>query len=102
VTIYAGVATVYDPAGKKVREIRGNGGDKEHIVNFLDAIRGSAKLNSEIEEGHKSSLLCHLGNISYRTGRTIHCDAKNGHIKDDREAQKLWKRAYEPGWEPKV
>lgn len=102
VAIQGGVCTVYDPAGKEIRKIKGDGGDQAHIVNFLDSIRSSAKLNSEIEEGHKSTLLSHLGNISYRTGRTLHCDPKNGHIKDDRDAMKLWKRAYEPGWEPKV
>lgn len=102
VSIANGVCTISDPDGKEIRKIRGNGGDKEHLVNFVDSIRSSAKLNSEIEEGHKSTMLSHLGNISYRTGRTINCDPKTGHIKDDREAMKYWKRTYEPGWEPRV
>ena len=65
-------------------------------------IRGSAKLNSEIEEGHKSTLLCHLGNIAYRAGRVLRCDAKTGAIQADKEASALWTRKYEKGWEPKV
>jgi hypothetical protein len=46
--------------------------------------------------------LLHLGNISWRVGRELHCEAANGHILHDHEAMKLWRRTYEPGWEPKV
>jgi predicted dehydrogenase len=94
--------TVYDPKGKEVKKAPVSGSDAVHVGNFLDAIRSGAKLNSEIEEGHKSTLLCHLGNISYRTGRTLKCDPKSGHILGDKEAQVLWSREYEKGWEPKV
>jgi len=45
--------------------------------------------------------MCHLGNISQRLGPSLHCDPTNGHIVDDAEAIKLWKRRYEPGWEPR-
>ncbi|MFP6649886.1 MAG: gfo/Idh/MocA family oxidoreductase, partial [Pirellulaceae bacterium] len=76
----------------------------EHIINFLSAIRKDKplSLNSEIEEGYKSTLLCHLGNISYRTGRTLNCDPSNGHILDDKEAMGLWGRDYDKAFEPKV
>lgn len=100
--IYSGGYTVYDPTGKEIKKIKGEAGDKTHVDNFLDSIRSSAKLHSEIEGGHKSTMLSHLGNIAYRTGRAINCDPKTGHIRDDRDAAKLWKRAYESGWEPKV
>jgi hypothetical protein len=44
-----------------------------------------------------------LGNISQRVGRTLHCDAnEGGKIINDKEAQKLWVRDYQPGWEPKI
>lgn len=73
--------------------------DFYHLQNFVDAVREKAKLNSPIEEGHKSVLLCHLANISQRVGRTLHCDPKNGHIANDAMAMKLWSRSYEKGWE---
>jgi len=93
---------IYDPAGKQIGEGAGPGGDKVHIGNFLDAIRGDAKPNSEIEVGQTSTLLCHLGNIAYRTGRTIHFDPATRRIVGDQDSEKLWSREYRPGWEPRV
>jgi len=76
--------------------------DRLHIQNFVDAIRTGVPLTSPISEGHKSTTLLHLGNISWRTGRMLDCDPANGHILRDEEAMKLWGRTYEPGWEPRV
>jgi predicted dehydrogenase len=76
--------------------------DLFHFNNFVDAIRGETKINCPIDEGHKTVLLCHLANISQRTGRTLHCDPKNGLIMNDPAAMKFWRREYEKGWEPKV
>jgi len=73
--------------------------DMGHIANFLQAIRDGVIPNSEIVGGHKSVLLCQLGNIAYRTGRALHIDQRNGRIVGDPEAMKLWGRDYEPGWE---
>lgn len=76
--------------------------DKLHLVNFIEAIRENEKINAPIAEGHKSTLLPQLGNIAFRTGRTLRCNPENGHILDDGEAMKLWSREYEKGWMPKV
>lgn len=76
--------------------------DFYHFQNFVDSIRGNATLNSPVTEGHKSVLLCHLGNIAQRTGNTLHCDPRNGHILHDDKAKKLWQRSYQAGWKPKV
>jgi predicted dehydrogenase len=95
--------TIFDLKGKTVEQKNGPGGEKVHIENFFNAIRSrNVKLNSEIEEGHLSTQLCHLGNIAWRTGSTLQIDPKNGHIEDNRAAAKLWKRDYRRGWEPKA
>jgi predicted dehydrogenase len=48
---------------------RGPGGS-DHFANFIAAVRSRrvADLNANIEEGHYSSALCHLANISYQLG----------------------------------
>jgi predicted dehydrogenase len=73
-----------------------------HIANFLDAIRGEATPTAPIDEGHKSQLLCHLGNIAQRTEGSLRCDPHTGRILGNDEARALWSREYEPGWEAKV
>jgi predicted dehydrogenase len=93
---------IFDLKGKLVGEGTGPGGDKGHIENFLTAIRGDAKPNSEIAVAQTSTLLCHLSNIAYRTGHTIHFDPVAKKIIGDAEADKLWGREYRAGWEPKV
>jgi predicted dehydrogenase len=71
-----------------------DGGDTRHLQNFIDCVRSGSRPNADIEEGHKSTRLCHLGNIAYRTGRTLHFDAATETIKNDPEANKLLGRSY--------
>ncbi len=73
-----------------------------HFQNFIDAIRLGEKLHSPIEEGCVSVTMLLLANIAWKVGRTLQLDPSNGHIRNDKKAMKLWKRDYEPGWEPKV
>jgi predicted dehydrogenase len=91
-----------DRAGKPAGDFPAPFSDRPHFQNFVDTIRGQAQLNAEISIGHRSTLLCHLGNIAWRTGRTVHCDPANGHIQNDPEAAALWERQYRPGWKPVV
>jgi predicted dehydrogenase len=78
--------------------------DTFHAADFVAKIRSGDHfgLNAQIEKGHRSTLLCHLGNIAYRTQRTLKCDPENGHIQGDEAAMAFWKREYEPGWTPVV
>lgn len=93
---------IYDLKGVETGAGSGPGGEKDHIANFLNSIRGREKPNSEIGEGQKAALLSHLGNIAYRAGRTIHFDPATRKIIGAPEASALWRREYRPGWEPKV
>jgi predicted dehydrogenase len=93
---------IHDAAGREVRRADGPGGDATHLRNFLDAVRGRGRLNSEIEEGHRSTLLCHLGNIAHRIGRSLRCDTSSGRVLQDEEAMRQWSREYARGWEPRV
>ena len=93
---------LFDAKDKETQRVTGRSGQIDHVENFLGAIRGGDKLAAEIEEGHKSTLLCHLGNIAHRTGRYLHCDPTNGHVVDDADAMTHWSREYEKDWEPQV
>jgi predicted dehydrogenase len=96
---------IYDFDGKEIGKGKGaGGGDPAHIGNFLETIRGNAKLNSPIDEGQKSTMLCHLGNIAYRTNTVVRCDPKTGKVLNkDAAIEKLWGRPeYRKGWEIKV
>ncbi len=107
---------VFDLSGKLLRHVKGDPVvtdarslstpsqqlDAIHLRNFFDGIRTGTKLNSEIAEGHKSTLLLQLGNIAQRTGRSLDINPENGHILKDKHANKLWTREYQKGWELKV
>ncbi len=76
--------------------------DADHIMDFANAIRTGKKPRSDFQDSNKSVLLCHLGNIAHRVNRSLKCDPSDGKIIGDDSAMRLWKRYYEPGWEPKV
>lgn len=95
--------TLRDRDGQVLEQQSGSLGDGEHRDNFLEAVRQNNPdiLNAEIEGGHRSTLLCHLGNIAYRTRSRIRCGDR-GTVLDNEAAAALWQRDYEPGWEPVV
>ncbi len=59
-------------------------------------------MESCLGPGEGGGLLCHLGNIAYRTNTVLECDPETGRAANNPAAEKPWKRAYRPGWEPKV
>jgi len=76
-----------------------------HYQNYIDAIRANDPkvLSTSIEEGFYSCSLIHLGNISYRLGRTIHFDPEKQTIVGDDEANRMLTREYrEPFVVPKI
>ncbi|MBN1108367.1 MAG: Gfo/Idh/MocA family oxidoreductase [Bacteroidales bacterium] len=71
---------------------RREGGD--HYANFIKAVRAHDKsiLNGPVETAHLSSGLAHLGNIAYRTGRTLYFDPAKEKFVKDKEADKYLTR----------
>ena len=63
----------------------------DHFANFLQAVRSRKHedLNADIEEGHLSSALCHLGNISYRLGSTMKASEVAGQLESIDSADDL-------------
>ena len=95
---------ILDRDGRELEKKSGQGGEPAHFKNFVDAIRDkSVKLNSEIGDAQKSTKLCHLANIAYRTGGSLRCDPEaGGKLIDNPAGEKLWGREYRKGWKPKV
>ncbi len=60
---------LFDPEGKLVQKFESDKG-VNHFANFMAAVRSGNRdeLNAEIEKGHVSTGLCHVANISHRTG----------------------------------
>ena len=65
----------------------GNAGG-DHFLNFISAVRAHDKklLNAPVETAHLASALAHLGNIAYRTGRTLNFDPVTEKFIGDEEA----------------
>ena len=72
-------------------------GDTEHLQNFLDCVRSRATPNCDIEEGAKSAAMCHLGNASYRVGRTLTVEHADGLVRDS-GAAKMLRGSYRAPW----
>lgn len=70
-----------------------------HIQNFLDCVHSRNKPNADIEIGHLSTRLCHLGNIAYRVGRKLTFDGAREAFVNDPEADKLLGREYSARFE---
>ncbi|WP_416868117.1 MAG: Gfo/Idh/MocA family protein [Imperialibacter sp.] len=105
---------LFDMSGKLVKEVKegaesattntmGEGIlDVYHFNNFADAIREGKTLNAPIADASISTQLCHFGNISQETGRTLNIDPAKGQILNDKDALKNWSREYQKGWAPVV
>jgi predicted dehydrogenase len=65
-------AAVFSKDGKLIRQFSGLD-EQAHFDNFIKAVRSRnvSDLNADILDGHISSALCHLGNISYRLGSQV-------------------------------
>ncbi|MBI5769162.1 MAG: Gfo/Idh/MocA family oxidoreductase [Verrucomicrobia bacterium] len=67
-----------------------------HWANFIDALRSGkdADMHASIHDGHLSTSLCHLANISYRTGRSLTFDGAKEKFVNDKEADAHLTRVY--------
>jgi hypothetical protein len=78
----SGVAFDYD--GKELGKWSG-GSDQHHYDNFVTAVKSRRRedLNLDIEDGHLSSALAHLGNVSWALGQAVEPGTRPGLAADD-------------------
>ena len=73
---------------------------QDHLGNFVDCIRSRQQPNAPIVEGHKSSVLVHLANLSYRAGsKQLLFSPEYEMITNDNKAQSLAEGYYRKGFE---
>ena len=86
--------------GEIVAEEYGMFPDIEHQQNFIDSIRSRNTPNGNILQGHKSAILIHMANISYRLGnKQLLFDPVEETFTNSSEANELSKSAHRPGFE---
>jgi len=88
---------LFGPRNAPGEKMTGKPDGPAHHRDFLECIRSGNRSNADIEIGHLSSSLCHLGNIATRVGRILHFDPKTEQIAGDDEANKLIRRSYREG-----
>ncbi len=91
-----GKLELYDEKNRKTEQ-RGDKSDNPvsaHQRDFFAAIRDGGKPRADIEIGHLSASLCHLGNIATRLGRTLQFDPATEQIQNDDEAARLVQGEY--------
>jgi predicted dehydrogenase len=86
---------VFDQDGRVAAQDPGYFPDKWHQPNFIDCIRSRQRPNADIEQGHASACLVHLGNVACRTGnQRLLFDAKAEKFIDNDQANKFLRPAY--------
>jgi predicted dehydrogenase len=98
-----GVLTV-DEKGWKVQDGKEAGGKAtgglgNHLTNFVECVKTRNNPNADIEIGHLTTRLCHLGNIAQRVGRKLTFDAATESFPGDTEANSLLSREYSSRFE---
>jgi predicted dehydrogenase len=70
-----------------------------HVRNFIECVRSRQTPNADVEIGHRSTIVPHLGNIAYKTGRKLHWDAAKEDFVGEPEASKLLGRQARRPWD---
>ncbi len=90
-----------DPAPRlEAKHVKSTDGDLtgQHIRNFLDCIKSGERPYADVEDGHRSTVFSHLGNIALATKSRIEWDPKAERITNNDEANKLLHYEYRKPW----
>ena len=78
--------------------------DSTHWQNFLDCVKTREVPRSGIESMAKTTMLCHLGNISYECGKTVHWNAAKQEVVNHSDVKHCisYQREYRKPWKLKM
>jgi len=69
-----------------------------HVQNFVDCVRTRQDPIANVEVGHRSATVCHLGNIAMWLGRTLRFDPVAETFPDDATARAMLRRSSRAPW----
>ena len=95
---WKGTLKVSAPSTPAMLEEPGSETERTHIRNFLECVKSRQRPIADVEEGHLSSVVCHLGNIATRLGRSLKWDSEKEEIVGDAEANRWLSRPYRAPW----
>jgi GFO/IDH/MocA oxidoreductase family protein len=87
-----------DEIAEALTSKRPRGINDGHIRNWLDCIKTRKTPNADIEIGHRSATVCHLGNIARYLGRGLKWDPVKEVFIDDKEASSFLDRERRKPW----
>ncbi len=94
----------FDTEPESLREIRIKPGDvqleesRDHMSNWVDAIRKREKPLVDVAIGHRSATVCHIGNIAYELDRPLKWDPGKEQFVGDEQANRLMRRSMRGPW----
>jgi predicted dehydrogenase len=83
----------------QIRSKRPKGINDGHMKNFVDCLKSRKKPNADIEVGHRSATVCHLGNIAREVGTKLQWDPKAERFTNSEAANQLLSREHRKPWE---
>ena len=87
------------PGAKAPSEVhKGSDQHPAHVRNFLECVHTRKKTAADVETGHTSSAMCHLGNLAYRYGGALSWDEKTNTITDNPRAAIALSVNYREPW----
>jgi predicted dehydrogenase len=96
---HGGGYQIYNANGEVTVSQHGRPADLEHIANFLSCIRSRAQPQSDVAQGHASTLLCQLANAAWQAGnRSLRFDPATESFPDAPEVNRYLGRSYRAPW----
>jgi predicted dehydrogenase len=94
---WRGEAQSNQPAMEAMKEPRSEM-EIAHVRNFLDCVKSRGRPVADVEEGHRTATMCHLGNIATRLGRGLRWDAGKEEFIGDDDANRRLHYEYRKPW----
>ena len=88
------------PTTTRSRSARESSGtDAAHARHFVETLRTRKPSYADVEVGHRSTIVPHLGNIAFKTGMKLHWDSAKEQFTSAPEANRMLGRAARKPWD---